>query len=48
MPAVVSLRDVVNEMDVYVDGSHAFLNRSTGELATVGTEELSAVEEGSC
>jgi hypothetical protein len=48
MPATVSLRDVVNEMDVYGDESRAFVNRSTGELTTFGVEELSAVEEGSC
>ena len=42
---VVHLRDVVNEMQVFDDESHAFMNRVTGELFTVTSNELRAVEE---
>ena len=42
---IVHLRDVVNEMQVFDDESHAFMNRVTGELFTVTSNELRAVEE---
>ena len=44
MTGVVSLRDVVNEMDVMSDESHAYLNKETGELVTVTDEEINAIE----
>lgn len=46
MSIVVSLRDVVDAMDVLNDDIHAYLNKLTGELLTATTEELSAIEEG--
>jgi Uncharacterised protein family (UPF0158) len=42
---VVSIKDVVDEMDVPSDEHSAFLNRHTGELVTLSREELSAAEE---
>jgi len=45
MKAIVSLKDFVNEMDVFSDAHSAFLNRITGELVTLSSEELSAAEE---
>ena len=45
MKAIVSIKDVVNEMDVLSDEHSAFLNRHTGELVTLSSEELSAAEE---
>jgi hypothetical protein len=45
MKAIVSIRDVVNEMDVLSDEHSAFLNRHTGELVTLTSEELAAAEE---
>lgn len=45
MPPTVHLRDVVGEMEGFDDIFSSFLNRVTGELATVSVEELSAVEE---
>jgi hypothetical protein len=46
MPPTVHLRDVVGEMEGFDDNFRSFLNRATGELATVGVEDLSAVEDG--
>jgi hypothetical protein len=43
---VVSLQDMVDAMDMQSDELHAYLNKVTGELITVTTEALSAVEEG--
>jgi hypothetical protein len=45
MKAIVSIKDVVNVMDVLSDEHSAFLNRHTGELVTFSREELSAAEE---
>jgi hypothetical protein len=45
MKAIVSIKDVVNEMDVISDEHSAFLNRHTGELVTLSNEEISAAEE---
>ena len=45
MKAIVSIKDVVNEMDVLSDEHSAFLNRHSGELVTLSSEELSAAEE---
>jgi hypothetical protein len=46
MPPTIHLRDVVDEMDGFDGNFRSFLNRATGELATVGIEDLSAVEDG--
>ena len=40
MTKIVRLHDVVNEMQVFDDESHAFLKRVTGELFTVTSGEL--------
>jgi len=45
MKAIVLIKDVVNEMDVLNDEHTAFLNRHTGELVTLSSEELSAAAE---
>jgi hypothetical protein len=45
MKTIVSLKDVVNEMDVLSDEFSAFINRQTGELITLTGEELSAAED---
>ena len=42
---IVSIKDVVDEMDVPSDEHSAFLNRHTGELVTLSSGELSAAEE---
>ncbi len=39
------MKDVVNEMDGLMDEHQAFLNRRTGELITLSSEELSAAED---
>jgi hypothetical protein len=46
MPPTIHLRDVVAEMDGFDDTFRSFLNRATGELATVSSDDLLAVEEG--
>jgi hypothetical protein len=46
MKAIVSVKDVVDEMDVVSDEISVFLNRKTGELVTLTDEELSAAEDG--
>ena len=45
MKTLVSIKDVVDEMDVLSEEHSAFLNRHTGELVTLSREELSAAEE---
>lgn len=46
MSIVVSLKDVANALEEVNDDIHAYLNKVTGELVTVTTEDLSAIEEG--
>ena len=45
MKVIVSLKDVVNEMDLISDEHSAFLHRRTGELVTLSFDELSAAED---
>ena len=45
MQVIVSIKDVMDEMDILSDEHSAFLNRITGELVTLSREELSAAEE---
>lgn len=45
MSLVVSLRDVVDEMDVSSDEHTAYINRKTGELITLTQEDRSLVED---
>ena len=42
----VSLRSVVNEMDVLSDEVTAYINKKTGELCSVSEEEANIVEQG--
>lgn len=44
MKVVVSVRDVVNEMDHGMDELTSYLNRRTGELITLSDDDLSAAE----
>ena len=46
MPIPVSLRAFVNEMEVFSETCHVFLNRATGEFVGLTDEYLSAAEEG--
>ena len=45
MKAIVSLKNVVRELDTLSDEHSAFLNRVTGELITFTADELSAAED---
>jgi Uncharacterised protein family (UPF0158) len=45
MAAIVSLRDVVEEISVQCEGVTAHLNPDTGEIVTVSDEELRLVED---
>ncbi len=45
MKAIVSVRDVVNEMEALNHENKAFLNKRTGELITLSLEELSQAED---
>jgi hypothetical protein len=45
MKAIVSLKDIIDEMDTLSDELSGFLNRRTGELITLTSEELSAAED---
>lgn len=45
MKAIVSLKDIIDEMDTVSDELSGFLNRRTGELITLTSEELSAAED---
>ena len=42
----VSLRAVVDEMDILSDSMTSYINTKTGELFTVGEEEMNIVEQG--
>jgi len=45
MAVIVSLRDVINEMDVFSDEHPAYVNRKTGELITLTHDELALAED---
>jgi hypothetical protein len=45
MNVTVSVRDIVDEMDVLTNESHAFLNKNTGELVTLTDDEISMAED---
>lgn len=45
MAVVVSLRDVVEQMDQWSDEATAYINRKTGELITLTHEELAFAED---
>jgi len=44
MAAIVSLRDVIDEMEIMSDEATAYINRKTGELITV-TDEMASMAE---
>jgi hypothetical protein len=45
MDAIVSLRDVIDEMEMISDEATAYINRKTGELITVTNEMFSLAED---
>jgi hypothetical protein len=45
MSPIVSLRDVVNEMDTMSEGMRAFINRKTGELFSTTDEYLPGMDD---
>jgi Uncharacterised protein family (UPF0158) len=45
MAVIVSLRDVVEQMDQWSDEATAYINRRTGELITLTHEELALAED---
>jgi len=46
MKVIVSVQDIIDEMDVLSEEISAFLNKQTGELVTLTSEVLSAAEDG--
>jgi hypothetical protein len=46
MSLLISLKAIVEEMDVPSDEYHAYLNKDTGELVTISEEEASIIESG--
>jgi hypothetical protein len=46
MVPVVKLQNVIDEMDTVGDGLYAYLNRKTGRLITISSDELEAAEAG--
>ena len=46
MAAVVSLRELVDELKIITDERHVFLNKVTGKTVTLTDEDISAVESG--
>lgn len=44
--AVISLRDFVDEMQVFSDEQHAYLNKVTGELITITNDDIAVIESG--
>ena len=46
MSAVISLRDLVGEFDIQANETHAYVNKTTGEVLTLLDEYLSPVEDG--
>jgi hypothetical protein len=45
MAVIVSLRDVIEEMDLMTDETTAYINPKTGELITLTHEELALAED---
>jgi hypothetical protein len=45
MAVIVSLRDVIEQMDLMSDEATAYINRKTGELITLTHEELALAED---
>ncbi len=47
MAVVVSLRDLVNELQMLSDESHAYLNKVTGKIITITDDDFAIAEYGS-
>ena len=45
MAAIVSLREVIEEMEMMSDEATAYINRKTGELITITDEMFSLAED---
>lgn len=45
MAAIVSLRDVIDEMEIMSDEAKAYINRKTGELVTITNEMFTMAED---
>src|SRR3954462_6407232 len=45
MAPIVSLHAVVDELDSLGDETYAYLNKRTGQLVTIGCEEIAIVED---
>ena len=45
MAVIVSLRDVIEQMDLTTDEATAYINRKTGELVTLTHEEVALTED---
>lgn len=46
MAPVVKLREIVDEMEIISDSIRTYLNKHTGELVALTSEELEEIEEG--
>ena len=46
MTLPVSLQAVIDEMDTFGDNFHPYINRQTGELVTLSSDDLCIVEDG--
>jgi hypothetical protein len=46
MTPQVSLKAIIDEMDVPSEEHHAYLNKRTGELFTIADEEIGIIESG--
>jgi hypothetical protein len=46
MKPIVALKDVVAEMDIMIDGAKSYINKETGELATLIEDEINMIESG--
>jgi hypothetical protein len=44
----ISLRDFVDEMQVFSGEHHAYLNKITGELITITNEDIAVIEVFFC
>ena len=46
MIAKVSLKAIVDELEVLMDQRHAYLRKATGELVSISDEEIEIIESG--
>lgn len=45
MSKVIYLQDIVEAFDAYGEDSHSYLNIKTGEVSTLSSEEIDAIED---